>query len=138
MKFLRVGVCALVVFGVAAHGAVEDWARAVLEIGAGLLFLVWSLWLYFNREEQPVSSPLLLPLPVLSMIVLGQLIFRWTASPYNTQMELQLLLADLIVLFLAVQVFWALEDWRGFVWFGMFFGFLISLFAILQHLTSNG
>jgi len=115
MKFLRVGVCALVVFGVAAHGAVEDWARAVLEIGAGLLFLVWSLWLYFNREEQPVSSPLLLPLAVLSMIVLGQLIFRWTASPYNTRMELLLLLADLIVLFLAVQAFRTLEDWRGVV-----------------------
>ena len=31
MKFLRVGICALVVFGVAAHGGVEDWARAVLE-----------------------------------------------------------------------------------------------------------
>jgi O-antigen ligase len=53
-------------------------------------------------------------------------------------MELLLLLADLIVLFLAVQAFRTLEDWRGFVWFGMFFGFLVSLFAILQHLTSNG
>jgi O-antigen ligase len=51
---------------------------------------------------------------------------------------LLLLLADLIILFLAVQAFRTLEDWRGFVWFGMFFGFLVSLFAILQHLTSNG
>src|SRR6266850_1249648 len=138
MKFLRVGICALVVFGVAAHGGVEDWARAVLEIGAGLLFLVWSLWLYFNREEQPVFSPLLLPLAALSLIVLGQWFFSWTASPYNTRIELLLLLADLIGLFLAVQVFRTLEDWRGFVWFGMFFGFLVSLLAILQHLTSNG
>jgi O-antigen ligase len=138
MKFLRVGVCALVAFGVAAHGGVEDWARAVLEIGAGLLFLAWSLWLYFNREQQPVFSPLLPPLAALSIIVLGQLIFRWTASPYSTRMEWLLLVADLIVLFLAVQAFRTLEDWRGFVWFGMFFGFLVSLFAILQHLTSNG
>lgn len=138
MKSLRAGVCALVVFGVAAHGGVEDWARAVLEIGAGLLFLVWSLWLYFNREEQPVFSPLLPPLAALSVVVLGQLFFRGTASPYNTQMELFLLLADLIVLFLAVQAFRTLEDWRDFVWFGMLFGFLVSLFAILQHLTSNG
>src|SRR5882672_1971520 len=138
MKFLRVGICALVVFGVAAHGGVEDWARAVLEIGAGLLFLAWSVWLYFNREEQPVFSPLLPPLAALSILVLGQLFFRGTASAYNTRMELLLLLADLIVLFLAVQAFRTLEDWRGFVWFGMFFGFLVSLFAILQHLTSNG
>src|SRR6266446_5146689 len=138
MKFLRVGICALVVFAVAAHGGVEDWARAVLEIGAGLLFLVCSLWFYFNREEQLVFSPLLPPLAALSIIVLGQLLFRWTASPYNTRMELLLLLADLSMLFLAVQAFRTLEDWRGFVWFGMFFGFLVSLFAILQHLTSNG
>ena len=138
MKFLRVGVCALVVFGVAAHGGVEDWARAVMETGAGLLFLVWSLWFYFNREEQFVFSPLLPPLAALSILVLGQWFFRWTASPYNTRMELLLLLADLIVLLLAVQAFRTLEDWRGFVWFGMIFGFLVSLFAILQHLTSNG
>src|SRR6266403_2277374 len=75
---------------------------------------------------------------ICALVVLGQLIFRWTASPYNTRLELLLLLADLIVLFLAVQAFRTLEDWRGFVWFGMFFGFLVSLFAILQHLTSNG
>src|SRR6266851_5241333 len=138
MKFMRVALCALVVFAVAAHGGVEDWARAVIETGAGLLFLVWSIWIFFNREEQPVFSPLLPPLAALSIIVLGQLFFRWTASPYNTRLELLLLLADLMVLFLAVQAFRTLEDWRGFVWFGMGFGFLVSLFAILQHLTSNG
>ncbi len=138
MRFLRFGICALVVFAVAAHGGVEDWSRAVFETGAGLLFLVWAIWIFFNREEQPVLSPLLPPLAALSLVVLGQWFFRWTASPYNTRMELLLLLADLIVLFLAVQAFRTLEDWRGFVWFGMGFGFLVSLFAILQHLTSNG
>ena len=138
MRFLRFGICALVVFAVAAHGGVEDWSRAVFETGAGLLFLAWSIWIFFNREEQPVLSPLLPPLAALSFIVLGQWFFRWTASPYNTRIELLLLLADLIVLFLAVQAFRTLEDWRGFVWFGMGFGFLVSLFAILQHLTSNG
>ena len=138
MRFLRFGICALVVFAVAAHGGVEDWARAVFESGAGLLFLAWSLWLYFNRGEQPVYSPLLLPLAALALIILGQLFFRWTASRYNTRMELLLLLAYLIILFLAVQAFRTLEDWRGFVWFGMSFGFSVSLFTILQHLTSNG
>ena len=138
MRFLRFGICALVVFGVAAHGGVEEWSRAVFETGAGLLFLAWSIWIFFKREEQPVLSPLLPPLAALSFIVLGQWLFRWTASPYNTRIELLLLLADLMVLFLAVQAFRTLEDWRGFVWFGMGFGFLVSLFAILQHLTSNG
>src|ERR1700730_4649974 len=138
MRFLRFGICALVVFSVAAHGGVEEWAQAVFETSAGLLFLAWSIWIFFNREEQPVLSSLLPPLAALSFIVLGQWFFRWTASPYNTRIELLLLLADLSVLFLAVQAFRTLEDWRGFVWFGMGFGFLVSLFAILQHLTSNG
>ena len=34
MKFLRLGLCVLISFAVAAHGGVEDWARAVLETGA--------------------------------------------------------------------------------------------------------
>jgi O-antigen ligase len=138
MKFLRVGICALIVFGVAAHGGVEEWARAVFETGTGLLFLAWSICIFFNQEGQLVLSPLLAPLAALFLLVLGQLFSGWTASPYHTRTELLLLLADLIVLFLAVQAFRTLEDWRGFVWFGMGFGFLVSLFAILQHLTSNG
>jgi O-antigen ligase len=138
MKFLRFGICALVVFAVAAHGGVEDWARAVIETAAGFLFLVWALRVYFNEEEQPVFSPLLPPLALLALIVLGQWFFHSTASSYNTRMELLLLLADLIVLFLAVQAFRTLQDWRGFVWFGMSLGFLVSVFGILQHLTFNG
>jgi O-antigen ligase len=138
MKFLRVGICALVVFAVAAHGGVEDWARAVIETGAGLLFLVWALWIYFNDQEQPVFSPLLPPLAVFSLIVLGQWFFHATASSYNTRIELLLLLADLIILFLAVQAFRTLSDWRSFVWFGMGLGFLVSIFGVLQHLTFNG
>jgi O-antigen ligase len=138
MKFLRVGICALIVFAVAAHGGVEDWARAVIETGAGLLFLVWALWIHFNDQEQPIFSPLLPPLAVFSLIVMGQWFFHATASSYNTRIELLLLLADLIILFLAVQAFRTLDDWRSFVWFGMGLGFLVSIFGVLQHLTFNG
>jgi O-antigen ligase len=138
MRFLRFGICALAVFAVAAHGGVEDWARAVFETGAGLLFLAWALWIYFTQEEQIVFSPLLPPLAALSLLVCGQWFFHATASSYSTRMELLLLVSDLILLFLAVQAFRTLQDWRGFVWFGMVFGFLISIFGILQHLTFNG
>ena len=138
MKFIRIGICALVVFGVASHGAVEDWARAVLEIGAALLFLGWTVRAYLKRENQLVFSPLLLPLLCLLLIALGQWLFHLTASSYGTRMELQLLLADILLLFLAAQSFRTLEDWRGFIWFVMSFGFLVAIFGILQHLTFNG
>src|SRR2546425_2056234 len=138
MKFLRFGICALVSFVVAAHGGVEDWARAILETGAGFLFLIWAVRFYFNDKEKPVVSPLLPPLVVFSLVVLGQWFFHATVSPYSTRIELQLLLAYLLLLFLAVQAFRSLEDWRVFVWFGMGLGFVVSVFGILQHLTFNG
>src|SRR5438876_5388935 len=138
MRLLRFGICALAVFAVGAHGGVEDWARAVFETGAGLLFLAWAVWIYFTQEDEIIISPLLAPLAALSLIVLGQLAFHGTASAYSTRMELLLLVSDLVLLFLAVQAFRTLQDWRGFIWFGMFFGFLVSLFGVLQHLTFNG
>ena len=138
MRLLRFGICALLVFAVAAHGGVEDWALAVFETGAGFLLLGWALWIYFKGEEQVILSPLLPPLAVLALIVCGQWLFHVTASSYSTRMELLLLLSDLTLLFLAVQTLRTLQDWRGFVWFGMVFGFLICIFGILQHLTFNG
>ena len=138
MKWLRIGICAVVVFAVAAHGGVEDWARAVIETAAGVLFLAWATWIFLRREEQIVISPLCPPLALLSLIVFGQWIFHGTASSFLTRAELQLLLADLLLLFLAAQAFRSLEEWRIFVWFGMLLGFVISIFGILQHLTFNG
>jgi hypothetical protein len=138
MKFLRLGVSALVVFGVLAHGAVEPWARAILESGAGLLFLFWAARAYFQEEGILAISPLLLPLSAFAILILGQWVFHATVSAYHTRIELQLLLAYVMVLFVSVQAFRTREDWKGFIWFLMVFGFLVAGFGILQHLTFNG
>lgn len=138
MKFIRFGICALVVFAVLSHGAVEEWACAVLEIGAAALFLVWAVRAYLVRETQLVVSPLLLPLLAFLLLALAQWVLHRTASTYNTRMELQLLLADILLIFLASQAFRTIEEWRGFIWFVMTFGFFVTLFGILQHLTFNG
>jgi O-antigen ligase len=141
MRFLRVGICALVAFSVAAHGGVEDWARAVLETGAGVLLIFWAArFCFYNHDEEKkvVVTPLLVPLIALALLALGQLLFRTTASTYDTRMELNLLIADCVVLFLAAQVFRAANEWRTFVWFIMSLGFLVSIFGILQQLTFNG
>jgi len=138
MTFLRVGLCALIIFAVTAHGGVEDWARAVLETGVGFLFLIWALRFYYNEQEQLAFSPLLPPLAMFFLVGLSQWFFRATVSPYSTRIGLLLLLAALLFLFLCVQVFRTLQDWRSFVWFGMGFGFLVSVYGILQHLTFNG
>ena len=36
MRAIRVGICVLVTFSVLAHGVVEPWSEAVLEVGAGM------------------------------------------------------------------------------------------------------
>ena len=138
MRLLRFAFYALIVFAVAAHGAVEDWARAVLESGAAFLFLAWAVRALLQEQEQLVISPLLPPLVAFSLVTLGQWLFHATVSPYSTRLELQLLFADVVLVFLASQLFRTFEDWRTFVWFILGFGFLVCFFGILQHLTFNG
>ena len=53
-------------------------------------------------------------------------------------MDLNLLVAYIILLFLATQAFRYADDWRSLIWFIMIFGFLVSIFGILQQLTFNG
>ena len=138
MRLLQIGLCAVLVFAIAAHGAVEDWARAVLETSAGLLFLFWAVRASMTREESVFISPLLPPLLAVIFLALGQLLFRGSASPYDTRIDLQLLVALTLFLFVATQAFRTTDDWRFFVWFVMSFGFLVAVFGILQHLTFNG
>ena len=51
MKALQIGVCGLLTFAVAAHGAVEPWSQAVLETGSGLLVLLWGVRAYRNEQD---------------------------------------------------------------------------------------
>src|SRR3984893_13028157 len=138
MRLLQIGLCAVLVFAVAAHGAVEDWSRAVLETAAGILFVFWAVRAYVTSEERVPISPLLPPMLALNFLAFGQILFRGTASAYDTRIELQLLAAVTLLLFLATQAFRTTDDWRFFVWFVMTLGFIVAVFGILQHLTFNG
>lgn len=138
MRFLRVGICGLLAFGVLAFGATEEWSQAILEVGAAVLLLVWAVQQYRQKTEQAVISPEILPLLAFALVVIVQLVFHLTASPYYTRVGLQLLVAYLIVIFVMSQAFSRGAHWRGFLWFLMSFGFFVSLLGILQHLTFNG
>src|SRR5215813_2272814 len=125
MKFIRFGLCALLAFGVVAHGGVEDWARAVFETGAGVLFLAWALHAFFHREETVVFPRILPPLLIFFVLVFVQWAFRLTASSYATRFEMLLLAADIVFLFVFAQAFRELENWRSFTWFLLIFAFLV-------------
>ncbi len=138
MRPLRIAICALLVFGVLAHGGVEDWALAVFETGAGLLFLIWVVFFALYRQKEIVLPAILPPLLAFACVVAIQWTLRTTASPFETRVQFQLLLADAVMIFLAAQAFRTVQDWRTFFWFVMLFAFLLSGFGILQHLTFNG
>jgi O-antigen ligase len=139
MKPVRTGIYAIIAFAVLSHGAVEPWARGILEASAGVLLLVWAVRFRFSRKEYPIVFPsLLFPLAALTLLATAQLTFRLTASPFTTRIELQLMLSMLLLFFLAAQAFRTLTDWRNFAWFVMVFAFLVAGLGILQHLTFNG
>lgn len=138
MKVIRIGICALAAFGVAAHGAVESWASATLEIGAALLLAYWGILVFADLARRIRWHPLLAPLAAFAGVVVLQLLLKVTVSQYSTKVDLLRLFAYVTLFFLAVQAYRTLEDWRGFVWFLLALGFTVSVFGILQHLTFNG
>ena len=138
MKFLRIAICVLIAFSVLSFGAVEEWAQAGLELGAAALLVFWAIRLYLWRTEEIFVSPFFLPLTAFLLVVVVQLTLRTTASAYDTRIELQLLIAYLILIHLMTQAYLQSRHWRGLVWFLMGLGFFLSLFGILQHLTFDG
>ena len=138
LSLIRTGICALVAFAVLAHGAVEPWSEAVLEIGAAVLLLVWVAKAWRDGELKMVWNPLLWPLLGFWLVAALQLILGITAVPFLTRIELLKYSALLALFFLFVQAYRTRSHWRNFVWFLLSLGFAVSLFAILQHFTFNG
>jgi O-antigen ligase len=138
MSSIRTGICVLVAFAVLAHGAVEPWSEAVLEMGAAVLLLVWSWKALTDSELKLVWNPLLWPLLGFWLVAALQLAIGISPVPFLTRLELLKYSALLALFFLCVQSYRTRAHWRNFVWFLLSLGFAVSLFGILQHFTFNG
>ena len=138
MTSIRFGICVLLAFGVLAHGAVEPWSEAVLEIGAAVLLAVWGLLFALGFTNEVRWNELLAPLAGLWIFVVVQYVAHLSASPFLTKVEIMKFSALASLMFLAVQAYDTVEQWHGFVWFVLVLGFAVSLFGIIQHFTFNG
>jgi O-antigen ligase len=138
MIVLRIGICALAAFAVFAHGAVEPWSEAVLEIGAAFLLCWWALLFAAGILRAVRRNWLFAPLAAFWSWVTVQSLAGLTASPFLTRIEWLKFSALAILFFLAVQAFATVEHWRGFLWFLLVLGFAVSVLGILQHFTFNG
>src|SRR5260370_15477175 len=105
MKFIRAGICALVLFAVAAHGGVEDWAAAVLEAGAAALIVFWGLRVAQGWEKEIHGHPLLGPLAAFAAVGLVQYVFRTTVYRYASKVDFLPLMAYFIFVFLPAPAF---------------------------------
>src|SRR5581483_4138742 len=120
-----------------AHGAVEPWSEAVLEIGAAGLLAWWGLLFALGRASVR-WHPLLWPLAALWLWAMVQYHAGITAVAFSTKIELLKLSALAVLFFVVVQAFETLGQWRSFAWFLLALGFAVSVFGILQHFTFNG
>jgi O-antigen ligase len=138
MTAIRTGLLLLIAFSVLAFGGVEVWSESVMEIGAAVLLIAWIAMALMRPELKIEWNPLNWPL--LALIALGfvQLLFHTTVYPYFTRTELMRISAYAIIFFLAAQLFRTRLELSQVVWFLVCFGFLVSLFGITQHFTSNG
>jgi O-antigen ligase len=138
MTAIRVGICVLVAFAVLAHGAVEPWSEALLEIGAATLFALWGILTLRRRQVEIRWNWLYLPLLGLGAFALVQQVSGLSAHPYATKIELLKWGAYLLLFFLTVESFRTAEEFELLAWFLVSLGFFVSLLAIIQYFTFNG
>jgi len=138
MRVVRIGICALIAFGVLTFGAVQTWSRSILEIGAALLLVYWAALVASRKEDAKIQwNPLNWPLLAFIAIGLLQLLFHGTAYPFLTRVQLLKLAVYFIVLFLSAQAFRSRADLEVLAWCAILFCFGVSLFAIIQHFTAG-
>ncbi len=138
MKAIRVGICTLIVFSVLSFGGVEPWGQAILEVGAAMLFALWGALAIRSRQVEVRWNWLFVPLFGLGTIAIAQYLFGLSFYPYLTKVELLRWAAYALLFFLALESFQTEEHVKQFVWFLVIFGFLVSLFGIIQNFTFNG
>jgi len=135
---LVLGLCAVLGFGPLALGAVQPWAICVLEVISSLLVLLWFLRELATGRFHILPNPLYLPMVLFAIIVIIQLLFHLTAYWYVTWSKAMLWTAYAGLLFSVSQTL-TKKIWLQ--TFGLFcsgYGFLLSLFAIIQQFTWNG
>lgn len=135
---LVTGICLTLGFGPLAFGAVQPWSVCALEVAVSFLIVIWAAREVANGGFQIFPNPSYIPMIMFAGVVLAQISFHLTAYWYATSLKGLLWGSYAGLFFLVSQVF---RQQRWISVFGFFcvgYGFLLSLFAIVQQFTSNG
>jgi O-antigen ligase len=135
---LAIGICLLLGFGPLAFGIVQPWSVCVLEVTVALLVMVWAARETANGAFCIIPNPLYLPMALFASVVLLQIVLHRSAYWYATWSAGMLWASYAGLFFLISQVF-CKQPWASvFGYFCVVYGFLLSMFAIVQQFTSNG
>jgi len=134
---MPIGVTGLLLFGPIAFGGVEEWALLILRAGAALFFFAWCLQQVSKQKVEVVSNPLYMPAMAFGTVVLIQVIFRRSEYIYASTNEALNFAAYGLLLFLGVQYFQHRSDLRRLAIAFTSFGFVFSVFAIMQSFSGT-
>jgi O-antigen ligase len=137
-RVLVFGLCLLLVFGVLAFGAVEDWSTFTFELGTVFLFLIWALKQLGSRVVTLSCNHLYLPAFLFLLLILSQIGLKASAYPYATKYEALQYVSYGIVLLIAAECIKTKETRKRFALVMTIFGALYAFWALAQDLTSNG
>jgi O-antigen ligase len=135
---LAVGVCCLLGFGPLAFGTVQSWSICVLEVAVSFLIATWAVREVVSGDFRTMPNPLFLPMLLFAGVVVVQITLHLTAYWYATWSKGLLWASYAGIFFLVSQVFRCRRWISHFGFFCAGYGFLLSLFAIVQQFTSNG
>jgi O-antigen ligase len=146
-NFIAVGVLFTLCFAALAHGAVEPWSLALVALLVAVLVLLWGTKVILERQFALTFPPASWPIACFLLLGIAQSVsFTGKAGErYSLSQDVEATRSTVVAL-LAVQVFFLLcanffanrERLRVIVGFLTFFGFALSVFALLQHFTWNG
>jgi len=140
LALARAGLILTLVLATLAFGAVQPWAWGALILAAAAVSIVWAVSAARHRLVQIAWMPLYLP--AMSLLLLGLLQFsgHLTADPIATREALLKLAADLMIFFLALNL-WTVSPAAPVRRLGLaiaVFASALALFAILQFFASPG
>jgi O-antigen ligase len=136
-RALFYGVFVLLMFGPLAFGAVEAWSIFVLEAGAALLLLLWTMRQVVSRELSVAGNPVFAPMLVFALLVALQLATGHTAYRQETASTGLLYCAYGILCFLVIQVLRRTSQIQAATAMFTVYGFLLATFALVQSLSST-
>ena len=135
---ILLGVCGMLISSVLAFGAVERWSIALLECGAGGLFVLWMGREIVSGQISVRPSPLYAPGGLLIGIIAVQIGFSATAYRYITVVSALQFVAFGIVFFVTLQTASGVKSAQVIFRIFAVFGFALAIFAITQDLSGNG